>query len=284
MQVTFWGVRGSTPTPGSSTVRYGGNTVCTEVQLSDGSMLILDAGTGIRELGLSLQKRGPHGPINLLLSHVHWDHILGLPFFQPLWKRGAHLRIFPVANDEQRVFARQLAMFDGVHFPIRATDIPARLELVDDNAEVWHVGPAKITRAAMNHPGGAQGFRIEDSDGSSLAYLTDNELVTTPPNERLQERLAAFARGVDVLIHDAQYLPSDMPAKRGWGHSVLDDVLGFARETRARSLVLFHHDPERNDDALDAIQVHTREWLAAHAPHTEGLVAQEGLTLVLPKR
>lgn len=284
MQVTFWGVRGSTPTPGNSTVRFGGNTVCTEVQLSDGSVLILDAGTGLRELGISLEARGHTGPMSLLLSHVHWDHILGLPFFQPLWKPGTELRIFPVANDEQRVFARQLAMFDGVHFPIRAADIPARLELVDNNEEVWHVGPAKITRTAMNHPGGAQGFRIEDDDGSSLAYLTDNELVNLAANEDLTERLARFSRGVDLLIHDAQYLPSDMPAKRGWGHSVLDDVLGLARASRARNLVLFHHDPGRDDTALDAIQVHVTDWCTANAPDTRGVVANEGLTFHLMQR
>ncbi len=280
MQVTFWGVRGSTPTPGNSTVRYGGNTVCTEVVLSDGTVVILDAGTGIRELGIALQKRGHQGPMSLLLSHVHWDHILGLPFFLPLWKRGTELRIFPVANDEQRVFARQLAMFDGVHFPIRATDIPARLELVDSNEAVWHVGPAKITRVAMNHPGGAQGFRIDDSDGTSLAYLTDNELVT-PTGENFTERLATFAQDVGLLIHDAQYVPTDMPLKRGWGHSVIDDVLGLARASHARSLALFHHDPARGDDALDAIQVDVNDWCTAHAPDTRAIVAHEGLTIDL---
>jgi phosphoribosyl 1,2-cyclic phosphodiesterase len=279
MQVTFWGVRGSTPTPGHSTVRYGGNTVCTEVQLSDGSILILDAGTGMRELGLSLQKREHRGPMSLLLSHVHWDHILGLPFFAPLWKRGTELVVYPVANDEQRMFARQLAMFDGVHFPVRATDIPAKLELVDNTEAVWKIGPATVTRIGMNHPGGAQGFRIEDSDGSSLAYLTDNELVNTPPNEMLMDRLASFAREVDVLVHDAQYLASDMPIKRGWGHSVIDEVLRLGVESRAHNLVLFHHDPERNDDALDAIQTHASDFLATAAPHAKAIVAFEGMKL-----
>jgi phosphoribosyl 1,2-cyclic phosphodiesterase len=279
MQVTFWGVRGSTPTPGHSTVRYGGNTVCTEVQLSDGSLVVLDAGTGIRELGLSLQKREHRGPISLLLSHVHWDHILGLPFFGPLWKRGTELFVYPVANDEQRVFARQLAMYDGVHFPVRATDIPARLELVDTNDATWSIGCAKVTRIPMNHPGGAQGFRIEDADGSSLVYLTDNELTTSAPHETLMDRLATFAREADLLIHDAQYVGADMPLKRGWGHSVIDDVFTLGAMARARNLVLFHHDPERTDDMLDRIQRDAEEWLAANTDGTKGVVAREGMTL-----
>jgi len=284
MQVTFYGVRGSTPTPGTSTVRYGGNTVSTEVRLADGSVIILDAGTGIRELGKALLKRPAEGSMSLLLSHVHWDHILGLPFFAPVWMRGTELSIYPVANDEQRVFARQLSMFDGVHFPVRASDLPAVLHLVDALDAEWRIGSAIVRRIALNHPGGAQGFRIDDSDGSSIVYLTDNELVHTSPNEKLLENLANFSRGVGLMIHDAQYLHSDMPLKLGWGHSLVDEVLELGRRSEAARLALFHHDPDRDDNALDVIAAHASAWCADRAPHTEALVAREGQTINVTAR
>src|SRR5437868_2483595 len=134
MRVTFYGVRGSTPTPGPSTARYGGNTSCVEVRLGDGSLLVLDAGTGLRELGKVLLAEGHADPIHLLLSHVHWDHILGLPFFGPVWQSGTNIRIYPV-SDKQRNFCQQLAIFDGVHFPVQRKDVPSKLDVVDIDGE-----------------------------------------------------------------------------------------------------------------------------------------------------
>jgi phosphoribosyl 1,2-cyclic phosphodiesterase len=279
MRVRFYGVRGSTPTPGPSTVRYGGNTVCVDVRLGDGSVVLLDAGTGLRALGKTLMSEQPKGPLSLLLTHVHWDHILGLPFFAPIWQKGTHLRVFPLANAEQETFCQKLTLFDGIHFPVHASDIPAKIELVAKEEATWAIGPARVRRIALNHPGGAQGFRIDDGK-TSIAYLTDNELGQAAPTTTLDE-LAAFARGVDLLIHDAQYVESDMPDKRGWGHSVLPDVLRLGQRAEAKHLVLFHHEPERDDDALDAIGVRASAWMREHAPDTRVTVAHEGLALSL---
>ena len=282
MRVRFFGVRGSTPTPGPSTVRYGGNTVCVEVRLADGSLVILDAGTGIRELGAELMREEHRGPISLVLTHVHWDHIQGLPFFAPLWQQGNRIQIFPMATPEQRRAVEQLILFDGIHFPVHARDIPATIDTMQSEETSFRVGSATIRRMRLNHPGGSQGFRIDDADGRSIAYLTDNELSAEGPDAPTRiDDLARFADGCDVVIHDAQYLEQDMPAKKGWGHSVVSDVLELGRLSATKHLVLFHHAPERDDDALDAIGKRADAWLAEHAPRAKSTVAHEGLKLDL---
>lgn len=278
MRVRFYGVRGSVPAPGPFTARYGGNTSCVEVRLADGTTLVLDAGTGLRELGNDLVREERESEVHLLLSHTHWDHILGLPFFAPLWKKTNHVSVYPLANDAQERFQRSI--FDDIHFPVSVEGIPAKVELARPAGRVWKIGSARVQAVALNHPGGAQGFRIEDEDGSSLAYLTDNEL--NAKNALItSEELARFAEGADLVIHDAQYLPRDMPHKLGWGHSLVDDVLRLAALAGPKRLALFHHDPDRTDDALDALSRSSKAWAQKHAPAVEVLVAEEGLAIDL---
>jgi len=283
MRVRFFGVRGSVPTPGSATVRYGGNTVCVEARLADGSVVILDGGTGIRELGKVLLAEKHAGPFSLLLTHVHWDHIMGLPFFGPLWVRGTTVNIYPLANDAHQDSARRRSLFDGVHFPVRGSDIPARLDVLEPDPGDWRIGSARVRRVALNHPGGAQGFRLDDDDGSSLAYLTDNELPPAGSSSAATEALARFAAGVNVLIHDAQYDEHEMHDKRGWGHSSLESVLELGHAAETPHLVLFHHDPDRDDDALDAIGWRAQQRLRHEHSATAVTVAHEGLVLKLER-
>lgn len=277
MRVSFFGVRGSVPAPGPSTARYGGNTSCVEVRLIDGSILILDAGTGLRELGGQLLKSGQCPQVHMLISHTHWDHILGLPFFGPLWRPETEIMIYPLASDAQERFQRTI--FDDIHFPVSIEDIPANVRYEKPDGPVWRIGSAQIRRVQLNHPGGSQGFRIDDEDGTSLAYLTDNELGAQPARQITTEELARFADGVDVLIHDSQYLQTDMPHKRGWGHSVVDEVLRLGVLASPKRLVLYHHDPERTDDELDAIGERSSHWIKERSRSTELVVASEGLTL-----
>jgi phosphoribosyl 1,2-cyclic phosphodiesterase len=279
MQVTFYGVRGSVPAPGPNTVRYGGNTSCVEVRLSDGSTLVLDAGTGMRALGSALLKEGRSTPVHLLLSHTHWDHVLGLPFFAPLYRKDTHLFVYPLANDGQQQFQQNI--FNDIHFPVSVDDIPARLELVRPDSDVWRIGSASIRRIQLNHPGGAQGFRIEDA-GFSVAYLTDNEL-NAENAKTSTEQLARFADGVDLLIHDSQYLAEDMPMKLGWGHSVVTEVLRLGVLAEPRKLALFHHDPDRSDSALDTIGVTSQAFMRDQGKATSVVVASEGLRITLEK-
>ncbi|MCA9647895.1 MAG: MBL fold metallo-hydrolase [Polyangiaceae bacterium] len=282
MRVTFHGVRGSVPAPGPNTARYGGNTSCVEVELADGSRLVLDAGTGLRELG---KKMAP-GParVHLLLSHTHWDHVLGLPFFGPLWRKETEIVVYPLASEAQERFRQTVTLFDPIHFPIGLDDIPSTIDFTKPAGDVWQIGSAQVSRILLNHPGGAQGFRIVDDDGSSVCYLTDNELAAPTGAVISLDELARFAADADLLIHDSQYIKSDMPAKVGWGHSVVDDVLELGKLARPKRLSLFHHDPDRTDDALDAIGAAAETWLQEFAPECELSVASEGDTIELPPR
>jgi phosphoribosyl 1,2-cyclic phosphodiesterase len=286
VKVTFYGVRGSVPSPGPATVRYGGNTSCVEVVLADGTQIILDAGTGVRALGKQMVGPDEHGPlpslIHVLLTHGHWDHIIGLPFFDPMFRSDARIVFHTGSRHRYDVIGRR-ALFDGDHFPVRGEDIPAHIDrnLVEGGLRI---GSARISHVMLNHPGGCDGFRIDDDDGASVCYLTDNELappgaVATPP-----EALARFAAGASLVIHDAQYLPSDMPEKRGWGHSVVDQVLELGRAAEARVLALHHHDPDRDDHALDRIGAAAAAWATAHAPEMECVVAAEGISMELRPR
>jgi phosphoribosyl 1,2-cyclic phosphodiesterase len=279
MRVTFHGVRGSVPAPGPQTSRYGGNTSCVEVRLSDGSTLALDAGTGLRELGKTLVREGRSSPVHLFLSHTHWDHVMGLPFFAPLYDKNNHLLVYPLANEAQERFQRNI--FDDIHFPVSVNDIPSKVEFARPEGDVWQVGSAKVRRIQLNHPGGAQGFRIDDG-GASIAYLTDNEISAARTVVTIDD-IARFADGVDLLIHDSQYVPSDMPHKKGFGHSLVEDVLKLGQFAKPGRLVLFHHDPDRTDEALDQIGTRATSWLAEHAKNVKLSVANEGLSFALGK-
>ncbi len=273
--VKFWGVRGTIPAPGPDTLRYGGNTACVSLQLGAVATIILDAGTGIRVLGKQLAAHD--APIYLLISHKHWDHIQGFPSFPPIYQPARRITLLP-ALDAQMARAL-LTQMDGVHFPVRGRDLPS-LRLRSWRAGVRELAGLglTVTRIAVNHPGGAFGYKLTYQE-RTVAYLTDNEL-GAPPQIRVNTpaAFAAFCQGADLLIHDAQYLPQDMPAKRGWGHSILPHVLEMAAAAQVQHLVLFHHDPDRSDDELDRIQAQARAWMAQHAPAIQCTVAYEGLT------
>jgi len=282
MRVTFFGVRGSVPTPGPGTVRYGGNTSCVEARLADGTVLILDAGTGIRECGKRLVADGlVEGPFHVLISHAHWDHIIGLPFFAPIYDPEATLVLHPLAMETPSHVLAHDELFDGLHFPLRLHQLPARLQRPLPIDGDWMIGSARVRRIQLNHPGGSTGFRVDDEDGASLVLLTDNEL--QPPGARAvtTSELARFARGADLLIHDSQYLDEDMPKKRGWGHSTVSQVCELGHAAEVRRLALYHHEPERDDDALDQIYLDARRWWLERGCAGELFMAREGLSLEL---
>jgi len=275
VEVRIYGARGSIPAPGPDTLRYGGNTVCVVLRLQDGTWCILDAGTGLRAFGSDLptESGDPKRPMHLLLSHLHYDHVIGLPFFDAMFRPETHLKIWPVRSGVP--VARGPTFFDGVNTPVHHSVLPATMEYLPPSDEPWSVGSATVTRLLLNHPGGCYGMRIEDSDGTSVTYMTDNEL--RPPGRAgsTREEQAAFANQTDLLIVDAQYIPQDFPTKSGWGHSSVPEALDLARAADPGATLLFSHDPDRTDEELDIIagnaQSFANEFLRGPA-----LVAVEG--------
>jgi len=217
MTVRFWGVRGSIPAPGPSTVRYGGNTACVSIDLGGDGTLILDGGTGIRQLGKALVSMPTD--IFILVSHIHWDHIQGMPFFEPLYQPDRTIYMVPFRFG--RVFSRLIQQMDGAHFPVSRESLPSQCHHVRRRAMAFlRKQGFMVSQIAINHPGGGYGYRIE-TGCRSIVYLTDNELVP-PPRHKATDfgEFVRFCRNANVLIHDAQYVEEDMPQKKGWGHSL----------------------------------------------------------------
>jgi phosphoribosyl 1,2-cyclic phosphodiesterase len=274
MIATIWGCRGSLPTPGAATLGYGGNTSCVEVRLDDGSTLVLDAGTGIRELGLRLANR-PRAPINILLTHLHLDHVAGLPFFAPLWDASSELHIWaPFARAD---LAEALARYMSPPlFPVSISDVPASVTFHDLPERTWRLGSAHVSSERVRHVGPTVGYRIEDA-ARSLAYLPDHEPYSVGEPDDLDGLSGrGLARDASILIHDAQYLETEYPARTGWGHSSVAHAVAFAGAARAKRLVLFHHDPLHSDDDLTALEARAAElWQGVRRPE----LAREGMRL-----
>jgi phosphoribosyl 1,2-cyclic phosphodiesterase len=251
MQVTFFGVRGSIPTPGEEFVRYGGNTACVHIKLDDGTDIILDSGTGIRVLGKQLTRSST--PIHILLSHNHWDHIQGFPFFAPIYQPDRVIHIYPGLTHLPE-HDRIITQMEGSAFPVPFSALPSKINLnvVPAEQNQWCIGSATVKRLPMNHPGKGSAYTIEDN-GHKVAYITDNELYPPYKKETSFLSFAEFAQNADVLIHDAQYTKTDMPVKSGWGHSVAEEAVKLALASKAKKLALYSHDPERTDDDIDKV-------------------------------
>jgi len=277
MDVTFHGVRGSVPTPGPKTMRYGGNSVTVSVTLADGTLLLLDAGTGLRNFGKALEAQElPPTKAHLLLSHLHFDHILGLPFFAPMYRDSFELAVHPVVADRAPEKDPRKLIFNGVHTPMGLEALPARTFVAQHPEPVWTIGSARISRIELNHPGGSQGFRVDDADGASLTYLTDNEIQPPGSPRSTPEEQAKFSAGTGMLITDAQLIPQDIPEKRGWGHSTIPEALQLGRAAQPLCQALFHHDPDRTDDQLDIIAEQVAEFGEQEFIRGGVIVAMEG--------
>ncbi|MBW1787695.1 MAG: MBL fold metallo-hydrolase, partial [Deltaproteobacteria bacterium] len=241
MKITFWGTRGSTPTPGKNTTLYGGNTTCLEVDLESKRKIIIDAGTGLRPLGTKLIAESEKVDIFLLMTHVHWDHIWGFPFFEPLYNPSTKISI----DGCQTCISGLISTFDhrvmdGV-FPVAFKDVPADLRYFEVlKEEALYIDDVVIDAINLHHPQGGFAYRLEEN-GKSLVFMTDNEITAgNLPPEQIE-----FCRGADILIHDAQYTPEEMDLRKGWGHSDYATALDLAEKAEAKRLILTHHDPKR---------------------------------------
>jgi phosphoribosyl 1,2-cyclic phosphodiesterase len=271
MRVKFWGVRGSTPTPQAENMRYGGNTSCVEVRVGE-QLYIFDCGTGFRVLGQQLrdefgEKKLPLSA-HVFVSHFHWDHIQGIPFFRPLYDRADSQFLFHCSSRTRslkQVMDEQMA---SPYFPVNLSQMQAQQKFYDiDSGRLNLEDGVQIQTSWLNHPQGCMGFRMETKDGV-LVYATDNE----PGDAAFDKSVRKLAEGADVLIYDAQYLPEEYAAeKRGWGHSHWREAVNVVMESGAKELVLFHHDPDHTDVVIDKIVHDARDYYPKVRAAAEGM-------------
>jgi phosphoribosyl 1,2-cyclic phosphodiesterase len=280
MLARVWGCRGSLATPGVETTRYGGNTSCVEIRTSDGTLVVLDAGTGIRRLGLSLTPDRPR-TVHLLLTHMHLDHVEGLGFFLPLFDADTEISVWGPPWPGRPLGERIAAYLSPPLFPLPFETIPAQFSFHEVGDEPWEVGSLRVTAGIVKHPGPTVAYRLEE-DGRSLAFVPDNEPaldvdVASAPVDDLSGY--AVASGVDVLLHDAQYTEEEYTTRKGWGHSSVPDFVKFVRRAAPRRVVMFHHDPSHSDDMLEVMRASAVDLSGEAAPPIE--LAREGMEIAL---
>ncbi len=296
MKLKFWGTRGSIPAPGKDTVRYGGNTPCVEVRVKDNGLFIFDAGTGIRGLGDALMATNEPLRACLLIGHPHWDHIQGFPFFRPAFISGNELTI--LGAQSKNITLRQMIadQMNKVYFPVQLSELRAKINFQPLGEGTIDIFGTSLSSIYVNHPMFALGYRIE-SGGHSVVHISDNEPFnrnisrslynveksildkysksTGDPNQRIYD----FARGADVLIHDATYTPEEYAQRVGWGHSDYLFALKVAAEARVKKLILFHHDPSHSDVKIDRIVETCRREINARKYSFECAAASEGMEI-----
>lgn len=294
-RVTFWGVRGSVPSPGPETVFYGGNTSCVEVR-ADGEIIILDAGTGIRPLGNALLKEFGDKPlkITLLVSHTHWDHIQGFPFFAPGYNPRNEVTILAFEGPRKGLEATLSVQMESPFFPISMQQMPGNIRFEELHNHEFYVGNVRVNSMFMNHPGICAGYRLFTS-GGSIAYFPDNELLSTTRADQMgqdtvvfsrreDKKIEEFIRGADVVISDAQYDAEEYKSHIGWGHSCVDDVVDMAMRAGVKELYLFHHDPDHDDDRIAQMLAGARRRVLSQGGTLKVEAARERMSVVLPAK
>lgn len=275
MKVRFWGVRGSIPTPGPDTVRYGGNTPCIDIRTSDGQLIIIDAGTGIRKLGNALSSETKVRLTgNIFLSHTHWDHIQGLPFFPPLSSRGNHFTVVGRKRHHKRLEEILAGQFLEPYLPFAYRSLAANMKVMEvESGDTIFLGEnIQVSMASLNHPGGCLGFRVEDN-GVVLAYCSD----TGHAPDKFEEGVLSLARDADLLIHDAHFPDlKTTNAFADWGHSCWEQAAEVAVIAGAKALGLFHYAPDLTDENLENILVKAQERFK------NTFLTREGLDITLP--
>lgn len=280
MLIKFWGIRGTIPTPGHLTEKYGGNTSCVEIRSPEGDIFICDAGSGIRGLGQALLREFRDKPIeaHLLISHLHWDHIQGFPLFAPAFAQANHFVVHGPENIETAMHGQMVKAY----FPVPLGAMGAKLDFQTvQTSAPWQSGKVQLRAASLAHPGGAVGYRLE-CKGRSVAYVTDNELADTKPDAPLSMQMAGLShlvKGADLMIADAQYTRREYAEKKGWGHSAVEDVILFAAQAGVKMLALFHHDPSHSDEFMDELFQHQVEQLSRTGASLELFVAREGMAI-----
>jgi phosphoribosyl 1,2-cyclic phosphodiesterase len=273
-------VRGSIATPGAGTVRYGGNTSCVEVR-SNNEIIILDGGTGLRALGQSLLKEFKNKPLNLtlLLTHTHWDHIQGLPFFGPIYHPRCRLRILGCEGARKGLVTALTGQMESTYFPVPFDQLPSNIDIEELKDFNFAIGDVLVRAQRANHPGVCVGYRLFSPDGM-IAFFPDTE----PRNRGIDLEMIEFVRDADVLILDSQYDKAEYKTHSGWGHGCVDDSVTLALHAGVKHLYLFHHDPDHDDRRVDALVKHARRLVSRQKAKLKVDAAREGVTIQLPAR
>lgn len=277
MIIRCWGARGSIPVSGKDYLRYGGNTTCLEIRNNRDDILLVDAGSGIREAGNAFLADGRRD-FTLLLTHAHWDHIMGFPFFKPLYRHDATINIWgcPFAQDSIReMLARVMS---APYFPIKYDDIHANVTYAEICIETYHLGDLTITPIALSHPNQGTGYKFSEA-GRNFVFLTDNELGLQHEGGLSYDNYIEFCRGADLLIHDAEYLDEEYPKRRGWGHSTIEQATSLALDAGVKQLGLFHHNQERIDTEVDNLVALSRRIIRERKSSLECFAVHQAMEL-----
>jgi phosphoribosyl 1,2-cyclic phosphodiesterase/ActR/RegA family two-component response regulator len=280
MKLRFWGTRGSVPRPGKATVRYGGNTSCVSLETTRDRMFIFDAGTGIIDLGRELMAAGKRRKLNLFISHPHWDHIQGLPFFQPLYAQGYEVVIHGASQGRLSLREVIAGQMEAVYFPVAVKEFSSRVYFKELAEGQFEIEGLSVKAVGLHHPGLTLGYLVEGPGGKRVAYITDNELVQNGEDYN-RARLVELIAGSDVLIHDANYLDQEYPSRIGWGHSAMSEVLKLAADAKVKTLYLYHHDLHHDDETVAAKEAFGKQYFAERGLDIECISAAEGGTVSL---
>jgi phosphoribosyl 1,2-cyclic phosphodiesterase len=280
MKIKIWGCRGSLPAPGQGTLRYGGNTTCVELRLNDGSVVVIDAGTGIRNLGKKLVEEQNLKEIYLLLTHSHWDHIMGFPFFKPAYfdRFTIHVRGGPIAKETLKRYLEH--QMEPPYFPERMKAMKAVFDITHGIPVIKRIGSAEVVPIPLSHPNGGFGYKIIEYNRTFI-FLTDNELEYQHTNGKSYTEYVSFCRDADLLIHDAQYTNEQYSFSKTWGHSTYEAAVNLAIDARVKRLLLFHHDPDRMDKELDGIVEQYQRTIQQRKGRLHCMAASEGREIVI---
>lgn len=279
IDLTFWGVRGTLPNPGPDSIKYGGNTSCVSLKINQKPLIVFDAGSGIRNLGESLQRQDSfHNDTQIFISHPHWDHLNAIPFFSPLYKPGNNIQICGPRNPDITVEKMISDQMSSVYFPITVNELAAHIRYIDLAQGEYEFNGIKVHTFLLQHPGHCLGYKVI-YNGYSICYMTDNELYPKEAKNFVQDyndNLSQFVKGTDILIIDTTYSETEYFSKQGWGHSSVKEVVTLAHNSQVKKLCLFHHDPVQKDKDIDAKLDSAKKQLEDSNSETEVIAPKEG--------
>lgn len=275
MIIRCWGARGSIPVSGKEYVKYGGDTTCIEIRTKDDEIIIIDAGTGLRKLGNRLLAEDRH-EYNMILTHAHWDHLLGFPFFKPIYSKQTRINMFGCPFAQGSIKDMLTKSMSPPHFPVKLEDAGAEIEYYGACKDAFQVGSVKVTPIRLSHPNQGLGYKFVENK-SCFVFLTDNELTFRHPGGLDFGDYVEFSRGADLLIHDSEYTEEEYRSTKGWGHSIYTDALRLALEARVKEFGLFHHDQERSDAEMDGIVEDCQRTVDNRKSSLECFAAYQGM-------